>query len=170
MEFCSVVLRQIDENTAEIRTVVNTDVLMVLFRKKQSTTEFYTKLKAEMIFQLGIEFGIDFDDPFSESMGELQQRTHKGYTEHGHSFVSVLSIVKIKSEGGGLTEDLSGAIISIIQEALSEETPPPMSQEETVQILGWLSEKMEKQDHNAIAFYDKRFKSAVDRAVELLRV
>ena len=170
MEFCSVVLRQIDEHTAEIRTVVNTDVLKVMFRKKQSTMEFYANLKAEMIRQLEIEFNVDEYDVFNESMGDLQQRTHKGVNNQGHSFVSVLSVVKINPQGGGLTQDLSDAIIGIMQDALAEETPAKMSLEETIQTLEWLSEKISKLNHVTNAFQEDRWKRAVDRAVELLRV
>jgi len=35
MEFVSLTLKQLDQDTAEIRTVVNTDVLLSLFIKKR---------------------------------------------------------------------------------------------------------------------------------------
>ena len=168
MEFCSVVLRQLDDHTAEIRTVINTDVLMVLFRKKQSTTEFYDNLKLEIIRQLGIEFGIDFDDPFSESVSDIQQRTHKGITNQGHSFVSVLSIVKVGSQGGGLTEDLSSAIINIIKEAVREEAPPLLTREEVIDVLTSIRENSTVHSSSDVVLnlYDR----AIQRAIELLRV
>lgn len=170
MEFCSVVLRQLDVTTAEIRTVINTDVLLVLFRKKLSTTEFYAELKKDIIRQLEIEFHVDDYDVFSESMGDLQQRTHRGITNQGHSFVSVLSVVKVHPSGGGLTQNLSDAIISIMQEAMTEAVSPPMSREETILTLEFLSEKISKLSHVTNAFQEDRWKRAIERAVELLRV
>lgn len=123
MEFCTVTLKQLDDNTAEIRTVVNTDVLLTLMRKKKPLEQFYTNLGEEIYRQLNAEFGNCEPELFTESLGDEQHRTHRGVTPHGNRFVSVLSVVKVNPQGWGLTNDLTDSIIQMIQGAMSEDIP-----------------------------------------------
>jgi len=105
--------------------VVNTDVLLSLFRKKRvkEVELFYDNLGQEIARQINEVFGNCEPEFFVESLGDQQHRTHRGTTVHGQTFVSVQSVVKVLPEGGGLTYDLSTAIVDHIKVAMREGTP-----------------------------------------------
>lgn len=162
MDFCNVSVHQIDDKTAEIRTVINTDTLLVMVKKKMDVADFYSNLEKELRKGLDREFDMGTQDEYCESLENALHRAHKGYTNQFHSFVSVLTIATIKSDGGGLTKDLTEGIIRTMQDALKEE-PPKMDREEVIAGLVLLSEKISYLE-------DKTYKNVVDRAIELLRV
>lgn len=120
MEFCSVTLKQLDEGTAEIKVVVNTEVLLTLLRKKRhpEIVEWFSNLQMEIYAGLNRAFG---EGP--ESMAGVAIRTHVGLTTNQLPFVSALAIVDVAPEGGGLTARLGNVILQHIMEAVQEKKP-----------------------------------------------
>ena len=127
MEFCSIVLKQLDDEKAEIRTVVNTDVLLTLFRKKRAkeVETFYHNLETEIqtILETDELFGNGESGMLLESLGDQAHRTHRGLNNQGHNFISVLSVVTVLPTGGGLTNELACAIVQLIRGAMMEDAP-----------------------------------------------
>jgi hypothetical protein len=120
MEFCDVSLRQMDEGAAEIKVVVNTEVLLTLLRKKRHTEigEWFNRLEMAILEGLNREFGEG-----DESMGDVSIRTHVGLTTNLLPFASALAIVEVKPEGGGLTSRLGNTILRHLMEAVQDSKP-----------------------------------------------
>ena len=117
MEFCTLALKQLDEETADIKVAVNIEVLETLLRKNRTGTveAWYDALSAVIYTRLEEEFG---EGP--ESLAGAAVRALRGHNTAGIPFVSVVAMVHVSPEGGDLTETLSGIILQHIKEAMEE--------------------------------------------------